>query len=217
MCALSVWLHSSLPGTQWKYLFHSIYSWAWKHSWFWLNYLLIFPVLTVSQLYITNNFERKAHLLSEEGEEKQGYKFCVCRIYSHPTWFGHFSVYKLVFRSTFSYANVTWQQDILGSSHLSLLSWHAVQSPRWLSLIEKYDLSNLRKSAMIGCDRHVRVFCVNPGLLVGLWQVRWSSYMDCHFPFTVPCLHTAYQTECRLLEQFSSCVYVCLLSCCVLC
>lgn len=42
--------------------------------------------------------------------------------------------------------------------------------PRWLSLIEKYDLSNLRKSAMIGCDRHVRVFCVNPGLLVGLWQ-----------------------------------------------
>ncbi|XP_040613743.1 F-box only protein 15 isoform X1 [Mesocricetus auratus] len=42
--------------------------------------------------------------------------------------------------------------------------------PRWLSLIAKYDLSHLSKAAMIGCDRLVRVFCLNPGLLVGLWQ-----------------------------------------------
>ncbi|XP_028624766.1 F-box only protein 15 [Grammomys surdaster] len=43
-------------------------------------------------------------------------------------------------------------------------------SPRWLSLIGKYDLSNLRTSTMVGCDRLVRIFCLNPGLLVGLWQ-----------------------------------------------
>ncbi|XP_027259539.1 F-box only protein 15 isoform X11 [Cricetulus griseus] len=42
--------------------------------------------------------------------------------------------------------------------------------PRWLSLIAQYDLSHLSKAAMIGCDRLVRVFCLNPGLLVGLWQ-----------------------------------------------
>ncbi|XP_076411773.1 F-box only protein 15 isoform X5 [Peromyscus maniculatus bairdii] len=42
--------------------------------------------------------------------------------------------------------------------------------PRWLSLIAKYDLSHLSKSTMVGCDRLVRIFCLNPGLLVGLWQ-----------------------------------------------
>ncbi|XP_076768457.1 F-box only protein 15 isoform X2 [Arvicanthis niloticus] len=42
--------------------------------------------------------------------------------------------------------------------------------PRWLSLIGKYDLSNLSTSTMVGCDRLVRIFCLNPGLLVGLWQ-----------------------------------------------
>ncbi|XP_063133555.1 F-box only protein 15 isoform X4 [Rattus norvegicus] len=43
-------------------------------------------------------------------------------------------------------------------------------SPRWLSLIGKYDLSNLSESTMMGCDGLIRIFCLNPGLLVGLWQ-----------------------------------------------
>ncbi|XP_012881562.1 PREDICTED: F-box only protein 15 [Dipodomys ordii] len=42
--------------------------------------------------------------------------------------------------------------------------------PRWHSLIAKYNLSHLTESAMIGCDRLVRIFCLNPGLLVGLWK-----------------------------------------------
>ncbi|XP_051019839.1 F-box only protein 15 [Acomys russatus] len=42
--------------------------------------------------------------------------------------------------------------------------------PRWMSLIAKYELSHLSKSTMVGCDRLVRIFCLNPGLLVGLWQ-----------------------------------------------
>ncbi|XP_052011554.1 F-box only protein 15 isoform X2 [Apodemus sylvaticus] len=47
---------------------------------------------------------------------------------------------------------------------------HDPNCPRWLSLIAKYDLSNLSTSTMVGCDRLVRIFCINPGLLVGLWQ-----------------------------------------------
>ncbi|XP_021483325.1 F-box only protein 15 isoform X4 [Meriones unguiculatus] len=42
--------------------------------------------------------------------------------------------------------------------------------PRWLSLIAKYELTHLSKTTMIGWDRLVRIFCLNPGLLVGLWQ-----------------------------------------------
>ncbi|XP_055987499.1 F-box only protein 15, partial [Sorex fumeus] len=42
--------------------------------------------------------------------------------------------------------------------------------PRWHSLIAKYNLSHLTESTMIGCDRLVRIFCLQPGLLVGLWQ-----------------------------------------------
>ncbi|KAF5919018.1 hypothetical protein HPG69_003653 [Diceros bicornis minor] len=45
-----------------------------------------------------------------------------------------------------------------------------VQRPRWHSLIANYDLSNLTESTMVGCDRLVRIFCLNPGLLVGLWK-----------------------------------------------
>ncbi|XP_029327683.1 F-box only protein 15 [Mus caroli] len=62
--------------------------------------------------------------------------------------------------------------DLYGSTPIFMEQYKGPNTscPRWLSLIEKYDLSNLSKSTMIGCDRHVRVFCVNPGLLVGLWQ-----------------------------------------------
>ncbi|XP_070484000.1 F-box only protein 15 isoform X8 [Equus przewalskii] len=42
--------------------------------------------------------------------------------------------------------------------------------PRWHSLIAKYNLSNLTASTMFGCDRLIRIFCLNPGLLVGLWK-----------------------------------------------
>ncbi|XP_047381893.1 F-box only protein 15 isoform X2 [Sciurus carolinensis] len=42
--------------------------------------------------------------------------------------------------------------------------------PRWHSLIAKYDLSHLTESTMIGCDRLVQIFCLQPGLLVGLWK-----------------------------------------------
>ncbi|KAM5219318.1 F-box only protein 15 isoform 4-T4 [Hipposideros larvatus] len=42
--------------------------------------------------------------------------------------------------------------------------------PRWHSLIAKYSLSPFPESTMIGCDRLIRIFHLNPGLLVGLWQ-----------------------------------------------
>ncbi|XP_062933090.1 F-box only protein 15 isoform X3 [Cynocephalus volans] len=42
--------------------------------------------------------------------------------------------------------------------------------PRWYSLITKYNLSCLTESTLIGCDRLIRIFCLNPGLLVGLWK-----------------------------------------------
>ncbi|XP_008848885.2 F-box only protein 15 isoform X2 [Nannospalax galili] len=75
--------------------------------------------------------------------------------------------------------------------------------PRWLSLIAKYDLSHLSKSTMIGCDRLVRIFCLNPGLLVGLWQkedglafvianlhfhhlVERSTFGSATFPYVLP-------------------------------
>ncbi|XP_004745693.1 F-box only protein 15 isoform X2 [Mustela putorius furo] len=42
--------------------------------------------------------------------------------------------------------------------------------PRWHSLIAKYNLSNLTESTMIGWDSLIRIFCLHPGLLVGLWK-----------------------------------------------
>ncbi|XP_076693178.1 F-box only protein 15 isoform X3 [Callospermophilus lateralis] len=47
---------------------------------------------------------------------------------------------------------------------------HTEIRPRWHSLIAKYDLSHLTESTMIGCDRLVQIFCLHPGLLVGLWK-----------------------------------------------
>ena len=44
--------------------------------------------------------------------------------------------------------------------------------PRWCSLVAKYSLSDMTDSAMMGCDRFVRLFRLDPGLLVGLWKVR---------------------------------------------
>ncbi|XP_011752388.2 F-box only protein 15 isoform X1 [Macaca nemestrina] len=41
---------------------------------------------------------------------------------------------------------------------------------RWHSLIAKYNLSHLTISTMIGCDRLIRIFCLHPGLLVGVWK-----------------------------------------------
>ncbi|KAI5931700.1 F-box only protein 15 [Manis javanica] len=42
--------------------------------------------------------------------------------------------------------------------------------PRWHSLMAEYNLSDLTGSTMIGCDGLIRIFCLNPGLLVGLWK-----------------------------------------------
>ncbi|KAM7125208.1 F-box only protein 15 isoform 2-T2 [Molossus nigricans] len=42
--------------------------------------------------------------------------------------------------------------------------------PRWHSLVAKYSLKNLTDATLIGCDRFVRVFHLDPGLLVGLWK-----------------------------------------------
>ncbi|XP_036891667.1 F-box only protein 15 isoform X3 [Sturnira hondurensis] len=42
--------------------------------------------------------------------------------------------------------------------------------PRWCSLVAKYSLSDMTDSAVIGCDRFVRLFRLDPGLLVGLWK-----------------------------------------------
>ncbi|XP_073879134.1 F-box only protein 15 isoform X3 [Macaca fascicularis] len=41
---------------------------------------------------------------------------------------------------------------------------------RWHSLIARYNLSHLTVSTMIGCDRLIRIFCLHPGLLVGVWK-----------------------------------------------
>ncbi|XP_016069097.1 PREDICTED: F-box only protein 15 [Miniopterus natalensis] len=46
----------------------------------------------------------------------------------------------------------------------------ARNGPRWPSLVAKYNLSNLTDSTLVGCDRFVRIFHLNPGLLVGLWK-----------------------------------------------
>ncbi|XP_004640237.2 F-box only protein 15 [Octodon degus] len=46
----------------------------------------------------------------------------------------------------------------------------SAKKPRWHSLIAKYDLSQLTESTMIGCDRLVRIFSLNPGLVVGVWK-----------------------------------------------
>ncbi|XP_007950916.2 F-box only protein 15 [Orycteropus afer afer] len=42
--------------------------------------------------------------------------------------------------------------------------------PRWRSLISKYSLSDLTETTPMGCDGLIRVFCLSPGLLVGLWK-----------------------------------------------
>nr|KAF6471282.1 F-box protein 15 [Molossus molossus] len=42
--------------------------------------------------------------------------------------------------------------------------------PRWHSLVAKYSLKDLADATLIGCDRFVRVFHLDPGLLVGLWK-----------------------------------------------
>ncbi|KAK1337530.1 hypothetical protein QTO34_002162 [Cnephaeus nilssonii] len=54
-----------------------------------------------------------------------------------------------------------------------LMDWHkppTKNGPRWPSLVAKYSLSNLTDSTLVGCDRFVRIFHLNPGLLVGLWK-----------------------------------------------
>lgn len=64
-------------------------------------------------------------------------------------------------------------------AHFSLsFLWHDVQRPRWYSLIAKYNLSHLTESTMLGCDRLIRIFCLHPGLVVGLWKV--SPACTCH-------------------------------------
>ncbi|XP_060030027.1 F-box only protein 15 [Erinaceus europaeus] len=42
--------------------------------------------------------------------------------------------------------------------------------PRWHSLIARYSLRVLKDCAPLGADRLVCVFCLQPGLLVGLWK-----------------------------------------------
>ncbi|XP_075824239.1 F-box only protein 15 isoform X2 [Microtus pennsylvanicus] len=61
--------------------------------------------------------------------------------------------------------------------------------PRWLSLIAKYDLDHLREPTIFGCDRLVRIFCLNPGLLVGLWQ------KDAELAFVMANLHFHHLVE----------------------
>ena len=64
-------------------------------------------------------------------------------------------------------------------AHLPLsFLWHDVQRPRWRSLIAKYNLSHLTESTVLGCDRLIRIFCLHPGLVVGLWKV--SPDRTCH-------------------------------------
>ncbi|XP_045383163.1 F-box only protein 15 isoform X2 [Lemur catta] len=62
--------------------------------------------------------------------------------------------------------------DLCGVTPI-FMDWYKTPTknrPRWHSLITKYNLSHLTESTMIGCDRLVRIFCLSPGLLVGLWK-----------------------------------------------
>ncbi|XP_058533065.1 F-box only protein 15 isoform X1 [Ochotona princeps] len=61
--------------------------------------------------------------------------------------------------------------------------------PRWYSLIAKYDLSHLTECTVIGCDRLVRIFCLSPGLLVGLWKRK------AELAFVVASLHFHHLVE----------------------
>lgn len=61
-----------------------------------------------------------------------------------------------------------------------------VQRPRWHSLVAKYSLTNLTDATLIGCDRFVRVFHLDPGLLVGLWKVRLGQLMGQRIPPSQP-------------------------------
>ncbi|XP_023399498.1 F-box only protein 15 isoform X3 [Loxodonta africana] len=45
-----------------------------------------------------------------------------------------------------------------------------VHRPRWRSLIARYSLSDLTETTLMGCDGLIQVFCLSPGLLVGLWK-----------------------------------------------
>ncbi|XP_030044733.1 F-box only protein 15-like, partial [Microcaecilia unicolor] len=74
----------------------------------------------------------------------------------------------------------------------------------WRSLIVKYDLMDLASnSTMIGCDKMVKLFRVNPGLLLGLWRsgseiafvmaafhyhqlIEWSVLGSADNPVTLP-------------------------------
>ncbi|XP_037661809.1 F-box only protein 15 isoform X2 [Choloepus didactylus] len=56
--------------------------------------------------------------------------------------------------------------------------------PRWHSLIAKYNLSSLTESTMIGCDGLIRIFCLNPGLLLGLWKMEEElAFVMAHLHF----------------------------------
>ncbi|XP_045706273.1 F-box only protein 15 isoform X1 [Phyllostomus hastatus] len=46
----------------------------------------------------------------------------------------------------------------------------AKHGPRWRSLVARYSLRDVTDSAVLGCDRFVRLFRLDPGLLVGLWK-----------------------------------------------
>lgn len=61
-----------------------------------------------------------------------------------------------------------------GSSSSSFLSPSGMDShrPRWYSLITTYNLHHLSEAMVMGSDSLVRIFRLDPGLLVGLWQVR---------------------------------------------
>lgn len=69
--------------------------------------------------------------------------------------------------------------------------WHDVQRPRWHSLITKYQLSQLTESSAVGGDRLMRVFCLPPGLVVGLWKVSPAhTHPVAPRPYPRRCPHT---------------------------
>ncbi|KAM5304287.1 F-box only protein 15 isoform 7-T12 [Glossophaga mutica] len=65
----------------------------------------------------------------------------------------------------------------------------AKNGPRWCSLVAKYSLSDMTDSAVLGCDRFVRLFRLDPGLLVGLWK------REEELAFVMASLHVSHLVE----------------------
>lgn len=48
--------------------------------------------------------------------------------------------------------------------------------PGWRSLLAKYDLSGSEPPTILGSDKLVKLLRLHPGLVVGIWRVRFLQF-----------------------------------------